>query len=296
MKRVLVIGAKGMLGRDLLEVLRSARGENRQGEFEVIGWDLEEIDIRQEAGTLSKIEGVRPDIVINLAAYTDVDGCEKNRDEALRVNAEGMKHVAQGARAVNAKIVYLSTDYVFDGKKGEPYLETDSPNPLNVYGQSKLKGEEYLQQWAEDHLIIRTQWLYGRHGRNFVSSILRLAKEKPDLSIVDDQTGSPTYTVDLSRAIAALLQHGSRGTFHAVNQGACTWYTFARSILTASRMENVIVTPISSERLGRPAVRPSYSVLDTQKLRQEIGIELRPWSEALRDYLDVLQSNRPVVP
>ena len=287
MKRVLVIGAKGMLGRDLLEALRSTPGENRQEDFEVIGWDIEEIDIRQEASTHSKIAGVGPDIVINLAAYTDVDGCEKNRDEAFRVNAEGIKHVAKGAREVGAKVVYLSTDYIFDGKKREPYLETDLPNPLSVYGQTKLRGEEYLQKWTEDHLIIRTQWLYGRHGKNFVSSILRLAKEKPDLSIVDDQTGSPTYTVDLSRVIVALLQHGSRGTFHAVNQGACTWYTFGRSILTFSRMENVTVTPISSETLGRPAARPSYSVLDTQKLRQETGILLRPWSEALREYLAV---------
>jgi len=282
MKRILVIGAKGMLGRDLLPILRSAL---REAEF--FGWDIEEIDIRQEAETRSKIEGLRPDTVIHIAAYTDVDGCEKNRDEAFRVNAEGVKHVVQGAEGAGAKVVYLSTDYVFDGKKGEPYLETDSPHPLSVYGQSKLRGEEYLQERLRDHLILRTQWLYGKYGRNFVDSVLRQAKEKPVLSIVDDQTGSPTYTVDLSKAMAALLQHGGRGIFHAANQGACTWFAFGRFILRSSRIEKVDVIPISSEALARPAVRPAYSVLDTQKLRREAGISLRPWSEAVKEYLEL---------
>ena len=212
MKRVLVIGAKGMLGRDLLEALRSARGDSTE-DFEVIGWDIEEIDIRQEAGTALQDRRTT-------ARHRDQSGSlyrcrwlrekpgrglpgQRGRDEACR----------QGGQRSGAKVVYLSTDYVFDGKKREPYLETDPPNPLNVYGQTKLKGEEYLQKWAEDHLIIRTQWLYGRHGKNFVSSILRLAKEKPDSPIVDDQTGSPTYTVDLSRAIAACSNTAAAESF-----------------------------------------------------------------------------------
>jgi len=281
MKRILVIGSRGMLGRDLLPILGSSFKE-----AEVLGWDLEEIDIRREAETRSKIEVLRPDTVIHIAAYTDVDGCEKNPEEAFRVNAEGVKHVAQGAGEAGAKVVYLSTDYVFDGKKKEPYLETDSPHPLNVYGQSKLRGEEYLQERLADHLILRTQWLYGKHGRNFVDSILRQAKEKPALTIVDDQIGSPTYTVDLSKAVAALLSHGGRGLYHVANQGACTWFAFGRFILRSSGMEQVRVTPISSEALARPAVRPAYSVLDTQKLRRETGIRLRRWSEAVKDYLD----------
>ena len=206
--------------------------------------------------------------MINLAAYTDVDGCEKNRDEAFRVNAEGMKHVAMGAKACGAKVVYLSTDYVFDGKKKEPYLETDLPNPLNVYGQTKLKGEEYLQKGMDDHLIIRTQWLYGRHGKNFVASVLRQAREKRVLTIVDDQTGSPTYTVDLSRAIAGPYSSTTAAeSFMWPTRDACTWYTFGQAILKFSQIEGVTLTPISSEALGRPAVRPSYSVLNTQKLR-----------------------------
>lgn len=290
MKRVLVIGAKGMLGRDLMEILRSSGRADPPKGFEVVGWDIDEIDIRQERDVSFKIERFRPDIVINLAAYTDVDGCETNREEAFRVNARGMRHIAIAAKSCGAKVVYLSTDYIFDGKKKEPYLESDPPHPLNVYGQTKLKGEQYLQEQVEDHLIIRTQWLYGRYGRNFVSSILRQAREKQTLTIVDDQIGSPTYTVDLSDAILALIQHNSRGIFHAANQDVCTWYAFGQAILRFSRAEGVTLIPISSKVLGRPAVRPSYSVLSTQKLEQETGLNLRHWSEALREYLEEINS------
>lgn len=284
-KRILLIGAKGMLGRDLLKILRSSNGTDSLENVEVIGWDVDEIDIRQEVSTLSKIESLRPDIVIHLAAYTDVDGCEINPDEAFRVNAEGMKHVAMGAQACGARVVYLSTDYVFDGEKKEAYVESDPPHPLNVYGQTKLKGERYLQERVEDYLIIRTQWLYGKYGKNFVSSILRQAREKQTLTIVNDQAGSPTYTVDLSRAIRTLIQHNSRGIFHVANQEVCTWYTFGQAILKFSRIEGVSLIPISSKELSRRAVRPSYSVLNTQKLRRETGMSLRSWSEALKEYL-----------
>ena len=280
MKPILVIGAKGMLGRDLLPLLQSSFIER-----EVIGWDIEEIDIREEKSTRSKIDTLNPETVINIAAYTDVDGCEKNRDAAFQVNAEGMKHVALGAKACGAKVVYMSTDYIFDGRKKEPYLETDLPNPLSVYGQTKLKGEEVLQKGIEDHLIIRTQWLYGRHGKNFVASILRQAKEKRTLTVVDDQTGSPTYTVDLSRAITGLLEHNSRGIYHVANQGICTWYTFSQAVLKFAQVEGITLTPISTEALGRPAVRPSYSVLDTQKFGRETGMRLRHWADALKAYL-----------
>jgi len=280
MKPILVIGAKGMLGRDLLPLLQASFIGR-----EVIGWDIEEIDIREEKSTRSKIETLNPETVINIAAYTDVDGCEKNRDAAFQVNAEGMKHIVLGAKGCGAKVVYLSTDYIFDGRKKEPYLETDLPNPLSVYGRTKLKGEEVLQKGIDDHLIIRTQWLYGRHGKNFVASVLRQAKEKRSLTVVDDQTGSPTYTVDLSRAITGLLEHNSRGIFHVANQGNCTWYTFSQAVLKFAQVEGVTLTPISTEALGRPAVRPSYSVLDTQKFERETGMRLRHWADALKDHL-----------
>jgi dTDP-4-dehydrorhamnose reductase len=280
MKRILVIGAKGMLGRDLVEMLQSSSHHD-----EMIGWDMEDIDIREEENTLSKIANLHPHMVVHLAAYTDVDGCELDEEKALAVNAEGVRHVALGALRCHAKMVYLSTDYIFDGKKREPYLEIDSPNPLSVYGRSKLRGEQYVQEMVEDSLIIRTQWLYGQYGNNFVAAILRQAKEKKVLSIVNDQIGSPTYSVDLSRAISVLIHSDARGIFHVANSDLGSWYTFGQAILKLSGVVGVKVIPISSKELGRPATRPAYSVLNTQKLKQKTGMTLRPWSEALKDYL-----------
>ena len=280
MRRILVVGAKGMLGRDLVEVLRSSLRSD-----EVFGWDIDEIDITEENNTVGKIESLQPGMVINVAAYTDVDGCELHEEKAFAINAEGMRHVALGAGRCGAKVVYLSTDYIFDGKKGKPYLEDDPPHPLNVYGRSKLKGEQYVQELVKDALIVRTQWLYGKYGNNFVASILRQAREKEVLSVVDDQIGSPTYTVDLSKGISLLIQREARGIFHVANSNFCTWYDYAQRILTLSGVRGVRVVPISSKELSRPAPRPSYSVLDAQKLKRETGMILRPWFEALKDYL-----------
>ncbi len=275
-----MIGAKGMLGRDLMGVLLSSLPND-----EVIGWDIEEIDIQKEEDTVFKIEKLRPDIMVHIAAYTDVDGCELNEEKAFAVNAEGTKHVALTASRCQAKMVYLSTDYVFDGNKREPYLESDSPHPLNVYGRSKWKGEQYVQELVKDPLIVRTQWLFGRYGKNFVTSILRQAGEKRVLSIVNDQIGSPTYTVDLAKAISALIQFDASGIFHVANSDLCTWYTFGQAILKLSGIDKVRVIPISSKELGRPAIRPSYSVFNCQKLKKRTGLTLRSWSEALKEYL-----------
>ena len=287
MRRILVIGAKGMLGRDLVEILRSSFGTGKSG-YEVFGWDLDEIDIREEADAVSKIENLQPEIVINVAAYTDVDGCEVEQEKAFLINAEGMRHVAVAGERCQAKVIYLSTDYVFDGQKKKPYAEDDPPNPINIYGQTKLKGERYLQALVDNSLIIRTQWLYGKFGKNFVSSILRQGKEKGVLSVVDDQTGSPTYTVDLSKAIVSLIRSDGRGIFHVVNEEVCTWYVFAQAVLKAAGLEGVRIISISSEDLGRQALRPSYSALSTKKLKEETGMSLRPWPEAMKDYLSVL--------
>jgi len=280
MRRILVVGAKGMLGRDLMGILDSSFSKD-----EIIGWDIEEMDIQKEDESITKIEKLRPEILIHIAAYTDVDGCELDKEKAFAVNAEGTRHVALAASKCHTKMVYLSTDYVFDGEKREPYLENDSPHPLNVYGHSKLKGEQYVQEWVKDSLIIRTQWLYGPFGRNFVDSILRQAREKDALSIVNDQIGSPTYTADLAKAISGLIQFDARGIFHVANSDLCTWYTFGRAILKLSGVNRVRVVPISSKELARPAARPSYSALNCQKLEKETGLTMRPWSEALKDYL-----------
>jgi dTDP-4-dehydrorhamnose reductase len=284
---VLVVGAQGMLGKDLMGVLHSSLPDD-----EVVGWDVEEIDIQKGEDAVTKIEKLRPDIVVHIAAYTDVDGCEANEDKAFSVNAEGTKYVALAASRCRAKMVYLSTDYVFDGNKREPYGESDSPHPLNVYGRSKLQGEQYVRELVKTALIIRTQWLYGRYGKNFVTSVLQQAREKRTLSIVNDQIGSPTYTMDLAKAISVLIQFDAQGIFHVANSDFCTWYTFGQAILNLSGMNEVKVIPISSEQLGRPAVRPSYSVFNCQKLKKETGLTLRPWSEALKDYLAACRLTR----
>jgi dTDP-4-dehydrorhamnose reductase len=283
MSHILVIGAKGMLGRDLMEVLHASSFD------QVTGWDIDEIDIRIEKDTVEKIGRLQPEIVINLAAFTNVDECESQAERAFAINAEGMRHVATGALRSDAKVVYLSTDYVFDGKKKEPYVENDLPNPLNVYGRSKLQGERYVQELTEDGVIIRTEWLFGKHGKNFVASILRQAREKKELSIVDDQTGSPTYTIDLAKAISVLIQHDVKGIFHVANSDTCTWFTLGQSVLEFSGISGVKVSPISSKELKRPAVRPPYSGFNCQKLKQVTGITLRPWSEAVKEYVHSLR-------
>ena len=283
MSRILVLGAQGMLGRDLTEVLRSSFQE------EVFPWDLGEIDIREEKETVEKIGELGPDVIINAAAFTRVDDCESQKEQAFAVNAEGMKHVALAALKCQAKVVYLSTDYIFDGKKREPYLEGDPPCPLNAYGRSKWKGEEYVRTLLKHWLIVRTQWLYGKHGKNFVTSILGQARERDELRIVDDQVGSPTYSVDLSKILATLIQEEAEGVFHVTNSGTCSWYEFGRAILQLSGLGRIRVTSISSKELKRPATRPPYSVFSCQKLTATVGLTPRPWIEALKDYLESLK-------
>ena len=270
---ILVVGANGMLGQDLMQVL----------EGEIRGVDIGDIDITSMESVQRVLFTLKPGVVVNAAAYTDVDGCELNRELAMQVNAEGVAHLAMICRDIGARLVHVSTDYVFDGAGGEPYQEDDLPNPLSVYGESKLAGEMNARL-TEDHLIVRTQWLYGVHGKNFVETMLRLARERRELSVVDDQIGSPTWTMDLALAIRTLLEKGSRGTYHAVNSGSCSWNDFARAIFAEAGVE-VEVTPMTTAELGRPARRPLYSVLDCGKLERDAGLKLEPWHEALKKYL-----------
>ena len=272
---ILVVGAQGMLGSDLMEVLSG----------EVRGVDMAEIDITSLESTRRVLLTLKPAIVVNAAAYTDVDGCETNRELAMQVNGEGVAHLALAALEIGAKLVHISTDYVFDGNKAAPWLEDDPTSPLSIYGESKLAGE-LNARIVPDHLIVRTQWLYGLHGKNFVETMLRLAGERNELAVVDDQIGSPTWTVDLGLAIAALIQAECRGTYHAANGGFCTWNEFARAIFEETG-HNVQVNGMSTQELGRPATRPLYSVLDCGKLVHDTGVQPEPWREALRKYLSL---------
>ena len=265
-----------MLGHDLLEVFADG--------YEVIGLDIENIDITRQGATRSAIKEIAPDVVINAAGYTDVDGCEKKMNKAFSVNGRGAKNVAKSCLDCGAKLIYISTDYIFDGTKGSPYREDDAPNPLSIYGESKLMGERYVEEILDDYLIIRTQWLYGKYGHNFVETILALAEERDTIEVVHDQLGSPTYTPDLSRAIAALVAKDLRGTFHVCNRGACSWYEFALEIVRLSNASEVEIVPISSTALSRPALRPHYSMFTCQRLEQEAGFVMRSWQEALQDY------------
>jgi dTDP-4-dehydrorhamnose reductase len=272
---ILVVGAKGMLGHDLMEILPG----------EVRGVDVDEIDITSFESTRRVLLTLKPSLVVNAAAYTDVDGCEANKDLAMQVNGEGVAHLALAALEIGAKLVHVSTDYVFAGDKVGPLLEDDLPNPLSVYGESKLAGE-LNARLVPDHLIVRTQWLYGLHGKNFVETMLRLAGDRDELAVVDDQIGTPTWTVDLSLAIRALVEAGCRGIYHAANMGVCSWNGFARAIFEEAGLD-IKVNPMTTQDLGRPATRPLYSVLDCGKLMRDTGFQPEPWREALRKYLQL---------
>ena len=270
---ILVIGANGMLGRDMMDTL----------DGDVRGVDIDDIDIAQADSVRRVLLTLKPRIIINAAAYTDVDGCESNRERAIEVNGEGVAWLAMTAGEIGAKLVQISTDYVFDGSKEAPYDEEDLPHPLSMYGQSKFAGE-LNAKIAPEWLIVRTQWLYGLHGKNFVETMLRMGSERNELAVVTDQIGCPTWSMDVCGAVKALLKAGCSGIYHAVNAGSCSWNEFAKAIFEESGME-VTVNPMTSDQLNRPAPRPAHSVLDTSKLIRDAGFQPRPWREALREYL-----------
>ena len=274
---ILVAGANGMLGQDLMRLLAG----------EVRGVDLPEIDITSLESVRKVLLTLKPRVVINAAAYTDVDGCEANRETAMQVNGEGVRNLAEVTREIGAKLVQISTDYVFDGTRQAPYIEDAPVRPLSVYGESKLAGEINARS-NPDHLIVRTQWLFGVHGKNFVETMLKVGPEKGELAVVDDQFGSPTWTVDLALAIRTLLEKDCRGTYHAVNSGSCSWNEFAREIFSEARLA-VSVLSISTDQLARPANRPRFSVLDCGKLARDTGMQLEHWREALTKYLGIRQ-------
>ena len=276
---IVVLGARGMLGRDLVDVL-----EERPRTHRVTGWDIDEIDITDRRAVAARLRETGADIVINCAAYTAVDKAEVERDKAFRVNALGARHVAACARDIGARSVVISTDYVFDGTKEDPYREDDRSSPVNYYGHTKLMAEWFTLDADPDSLIVRTEWLYGAHGKNFVDTMVKLSGELEKISVVDDQRGSPTYARDLALAITILVEARCRGIYHVSNRGQTTWCAYARTIF---RMvdRDIQVLPISSDEYRAPARRPKNSVFDLGKLIGDTGHAPRPWEEALRDYL-----------
>lgn len=275
-----------MLGTDLVRAF-SARGE-------VTGMDIDELDITDETGCRARIGEIKPGVIINAAAMTRVDDCESHEEDAFRVNALGAGNLAAAASEAGARLVHYSTDYVFDGRKQDPYLEEDSPCPLGVYGRSKLQGEALVRARCAEHLIIRTSWLFGYHGPNFIRTILAAAQNGRQLRVVNDQRGSPTYTADLAAHSVRLAEGGGRGIYHVTNSGSCTWYELARFALDCAGMDGVVVEPVTTAEYPRPAPRPANSVLANARLLAEGFPELRHWSEAVRDYIQQTKRVAPV--
>jgi dTDP-4-dehydrorhamnose reductase len=283
-KKVVLVGANGMLASMVARVVPP--------DYELHPLDLPEFDLTRRALVLDTLRALRPALIVNCAAYTDVDGCEAREALATEVNGAGPGHLAEAAGELGALLVHLSTDYVFDGKKATPYEEGDPPNPLSAYGRSKLRGEEaVLRAKLDRFLIVRTSWLYGPGGKNFVDTISRLASEREELRVVADQRGSPTYTRDLARALFALVDAGASGCFHYSNEGACSWHEFAAEILRLLRgAERPVRTerllPIPTEDYPLPAPRPANSLLSKEKYRRATGASVPDWRESLREYLE----------
>ena len=276
--KVLITGAKGMLGQDMV-------AEFQRRDYEVHAADHKTLDITDIQAVRAAITALRPDIVVNCAAYTDVDKAESKPEIAMRVNGLGPRNLALACEATGAVLLHISTDYVFDGEKEGPYEIWDTPNPINVYGKSKLWGENYVRSLMHRYFIVRTSWLFGKGGRNFVTTMLELAKRGEPIRVVNDQRGCPTYTVDLARACADLVESGCFGIYHVTNQGATTWYEFAKEIFTIIGIP-VVVEPIRTEEFPRPAKRPKNSVLSLFPLDREFMRVLLPWRESLLDYLE----------
>ncbi len=277
--RILVVGSRGQLGTDLVEIV-TARGSD-----EVLGLDLPDIDITDPSSVAGALVSFPADVVVNCAAWTAVDHAELNEPAALRVNGLGPRVLAEACAAAGAWLVQVSTDYVFDGEATQPYSEDQSPDPRSAYGRTKLAGEQAVSETLPDrHYIVRTAWLYGRNGTNFVKTMARLEAERPTVSVVDDQRGQPTYSRDLAEQIVALLDaRPAAGTFHGTNSGDVTWFGFTQEIFRRLGADPARVLPTTSAEFVRPAPRPAYSVLGHEKWAT-VGLEpMRPWDEALAD-------------
>ncbi|HXM13399.1 MAG TPA: dTDP-4-dehydrorhamnose reductase [Terriglobales bacterium] len=283
MMRVTLFGASGLLGQDLVKELNDEQ---------LTALSSKDVDVRDRARVSKVIRDSRPDWVILSAAYTDVDGCESNRELAFAVNCEGAVNVAKAAHEAGSRLLFLSTDYVFDGSKRSPYEVGDARNPASVYGESKTRAEEWLVEILPEVCIARTSWLFGHGGKCFPSTILKLATARPEISVVNDQRGGPTFTRDLASALVQLCRASAQGIVHVTNSGNCTWYDFATEIMRQSGLSTK-VKPVTTAEFPRPARRPAYSVLSPDSLNA-YNVRMPEWQDALRRYLsDTSVAPRP---
>ncbi len=279
MVATLLTGAGGQLGIDIVNAAANAE------DIDLHAFARNELDITNGAAALDVIARVNPDVIIHAAAYTAVDDCESNEQHAMDVNGAGTANVVAAAKAVGARVIYISTDYVFDGTKAEPYVETDQPNPASAYGRSKLAGEHAVAELGEDGLVVRTSWVSGPHGSNMVKTILRAAENHPMLTFVDDQIGKPTFTNDLAETLLTLTTRTDSGIMHVTNEGAVSWFEFCQEVLAAAGLGRDRVQPCATHELQppRPAPRPANSVLANTRFG-ELGLKpLRDFKEALQE-------------
>lgn len=276
--RILITGSKGQLGHDLMNEF------DKRG-VEYIGVDVAEMDITDKEACRRVITEAKPDAVIHCAAYTAVDAAEDNVELCRRINAEGTKNVAEVCRDLDVKLMYISTDYVFNGEGTRPWEPDDHREPLNIYGLTKYEGEVYIEKLVKKYFTVRIAWVFGANGKNFIKTMLRLGKEKGAVSVVNDQIGSPTYTYDLARLLADMIETEEYGRYHATNEGLCSWYEFACEIFRQAGMDDVRVTPVDSSQFPARAKRPKNSRMDRSKLVEK-GFTLLPtWQDALKRYL-----------
>jgi len=293
MKKALVTGSEGMLGSALMRALPSA-GILSEGTD--IRSKVNKANIANKEEIKNVVAAIKPDIIIHAAAYTDVDGCEIDPEKADSINADGTKNISEASKDIDAFLIYISTDFVFDGTKDKPYTEKDLTAPINVYGKSKLKGENFIRDIINTHLVIRTSWLFGSGGRNFVDTIIQKASTEHILKVVDDQKGTPTYVEDLALAISGLISQNAitqvLGVLNITNSGACSWHEFAREIIREKGLEPVSIEPIKSKDIERKAKRPEYSVLDNKLFAEVCGKKLPSWQNGLSRYLSSCHSKR----
>lgn len=283
MSKVAITGANGQLGQELV---RCFKGLN----YTIYPLGKEDLDVTNHDQVDRIIQKIQPDIIIHCAAFTNVDQSERYTDQAFLVNGIGTRNIAVASNKVDAKLVYLSTNYVFDGKKSGPYSEYDSPNPAGIYGKSKLAGEQYVRDFTSKFFIVRTSWLFGGNGKNFVTTMQDLAKKRERLSVVDDQIGNPTYTFDLARQILNLISTEKYGIYHVSNSGLCSWYELAKEIFERSNI-SIDVFAVTTEDYNAPAPRPKNSAMEPVNLRLNNFYAMRNWKEALQDYIEELDRN-----
>ncbi len=283
--KVLVTGARGQLGTDMVYCL-----ERNPVAYQVLGLGRENLDITNTQQVDSILEQEKPEVIIHTAAYTKVDQAETEQDIAYGINAIGTRKLVVGAEKIGAKFVYISTDYVYDGQSSVPYSEFDTTNPQGVYGKSKRAGEEFVLSLSSKFFIVRTSWVYGKYGANFVKTMLKLGHGGKPIKVVDDQIGSPTYTVDLACFLQKIIETEFYGIYHVTNAGSCSWYAFAKAIFEEVGVK-VELSPCTTADFPRPAPRPAYSVLDHMGIRLNGFKDLRPWREALKEFLVEVNSS-----